>query len=297
MRIAKKNGATSTQAPVAAKRSPKLVNVAQEAPVAADASSNSLVRLLDILDLFTPAAPAWSSEELIRSQGLSRSSGYRYIKALTQAGLIAAVANGYYILGPRIIQMDHQIRQCDPLYIAAGGVLESVVESTGCSSQVCALYSNTVLCVREVLTPDSPPNILSRGQQRPLFLGAASKCILAHLKPHQLRSIYSKYAKSIATAGLGSDWTAFRSALAKIRKDGYAFTAGEINPGVVGLSAPVFNRSGLILGSLGIAVSAARFKRTDLGAFAKAVIDAAAQVTERMGDMNIGTDRPPRAVG
>jgi DNA-binding IclR family transcriptional regulator len=279
------------------KRAPKAAEVLKEEPSSAEAHSNSLVRLLEVLDLFTPAAPAWSSEDLIRSQGLSRSTGYRYIKALSDAGLLAAVANGHYILGPRIIQMDHQIRQCDPLYIAAGGILEKLREETGCSAQVCALYSNTVLCVREVLTPDSPPNILSRGQKRPLFFGAASKCILAYLRPHQLRSIHGKYAKTIATAGLGADWTAFRSALSKIRSAGFATSVGEINPGVFGLSAPVFNRSGFIIGSLGITGSASKFKRSEIEGFGKLVAAAAAQLTERVGNMNIGTDRAPRAVG
>ncbi|MDR6858783.1 IclR family transcriptional regulator C-terminal domain-containing protein [Variovorax guangxiensis] len=284
-------------APARAKRVSKAAQASYEADTAEDAPSNSLVKLLDVLDLFTPAAPVWSSEELIRSQGLSRSTGYRYIKALSDAGLLAAVANGHYILGPRIIQLDHQIRQCDPLYISADGMLEPLVEATGCSAQVCALYSSTVLCVREELTSDSPANILSRGQQRPLFLGAASKCILAYLRPHQLRSIYGKYAKTIATAGLGADWAAFRATLARIRSNGYTTTVGEINPGVFGLSAPVFNRSGHILGSLGITASAARIKRSDIEGFAKQVVDAAATLTERVSNMNIGTDRPPRAVG
>ncbi|WP_198084583.1 IclR family transcriptional regulator [Variovorax sp. E3] len=264
---------------------------------AGEAPSNSLVRLLEVLTLFTPAAPVWSSEELIRSQGLSRSTGYRYIKALGDAGLIAAVSNGHYILGPLIIQLDHQIRQCDPLYIASGEILESLVQATGCSAQVCALYSSTVLCVREELTEDSPPNILSRGQQRPLFLGAASKIILAHLRPHQLRSIYKKSAKTIATSGLGADWTAFRETLGRIRLEGYTYTVGEINPGVFGLSAPIFNRSGHILGSLGITGSPSRIKRSEIQSFSNIVVEAAAAVTERVGNTNVGTDRPPRAVG
>jgi DNA-binding IclR family transcriptional regulator len=274
-----------------AKRALRAVEVTQEP------SSNSLVRLLEVLDLFTPAAPVWTSEELIRSQGLSRSTGYRYIKALGDAGLLAAVANGHYILGPRIIQLDRQIRQCDPLYISAGSVLESLVRRTGCSAQVCALYSSIVLCVREVLTADSPANLLSRGQPRPLFFGAASKCILAYLRPHQLRSIYKKYAKTIATAGLGADWAAFRAALAQIRANGYTYTVGEVNPGVFGVCAPIFNRSEHIIGSVGIAGGASRFKRGEIEQFAKQVIAAAEEMTERVGNMNIGTDRPPRAVG
>src|SRR5688572_12073091 len=80
--------------------------------------SNSLVRLLGVLDLFTPGSPAWSTDALIRSLDMSRSNGYRYIKALSDVGLIAPVSDGHYVLGPRIVELDRQIRQCDPLYNA-----------------------------------------------------------------------------------------------------------------------------------------------------------------------------------
>src|SRR3989442_7823959 len=92
--------------PARTKRVAKVSPTMGDGDASDDVPSNSLVKLLDVLNLFTPAAPAWSSEELIRSQGLSRSTGYRYIKALSDAGLLAAVSNGHYILGPRIIQLD-----------------------------------------------------------------------------------------------------------------------------------------------------------------------------------------------
>lgn len=261
------------------------------------AAPSSLVRLLGLLDLFTPAAPAWSTDALIRSHGMSRSTGYRYIKALNDAGLLAAVANGHYILGPRIIELDRQIRQCDPLYIAGGPVMKQLVAATGQSALLCALYSSSVVCVREELTPDSPPNIFTRGQRRPLFQGAASKIILPYLRPHQLRSLHARHAKTIAVSGLGSDWASFRATLSAIRRDGYVLTVGELNAGVIGLSAPIFNRSGAILGSVGITGAEDKFNRAELARIAALVVDAAARVTERIGGMSLAMDRAPRAVG
>jgi DNA-binding IclR family transcriptional regulator len=258
---------------------------------------NSLGRLLGVLDLFTPAAPAWSADELIRSLGKSRSTGYRYVKALTDVGLLTPVSNGYYILGPRIVELDRQIRQCDPLYNAAGTSMKQLVAASGHSALLCALFSGSVLCVREELTPDSPANLFTRGQRRPLFQGAASKIILPYLRPHQLRSLFAKHAKTIATSGLGSDWESFRANLAKIRRDGVMTTVGEFNPGVVGISAPIFNRSGQILGSIGVAGNESKLKRGELDRIATLVKKAAEQVNERISVFSLGTDRPARAVG
>lgn len=260
-------------------------------------AEGSLARMLGLLDLFTPAAPIWSAEDLIKHLGASRSTGYRYIRALHGAGLIAAVANGYYILGQRIIELDRQIRQYDPMYNAANGVMRPLVETTGHSVLVCALYSDTVMCIRDEPAPNSPPKMFSRGQRRPLFTGAASKIILPYLPAHQLRSIFAKHRKAIAMAGLGSDWTAFRGTLTRMRRQGYALTVGEFNPGVVGLSAPIFNRSKHILGSLGIVAQETDFDRTRIDHYAVLVIGAANEITAAISRSDIRLDRPPRAVG
>ena len=258
---------------------------------------NSLVRLLGLLDLFSPAAPAWSTEALIRSLGMSRSTGYRYVKALTDVRLLTPVSNGHYVLGPRIVELDRQIRQCDPLFNAAGAAMKWLLKESGYSVLLCALYSGTVLCVREELMPQSPPNMFTRGQTRPLFRGAASKVILPYLRPHQLRILCAKHAKTIATSGLGTDWATFRANLAKIRKAGFVRTVGEFNPGVLGISAPIFNRTGHILGSLGIAGFEAHFSEAELARVTEFVRQAADKVNQRVATINIGTDLAARAIG
>ncbi|MBY5768063.1 IclR family transcriptional regulator [Rhizobium leguminosarum] len=277
---------------------PSAVPSKQSAKAATDdMGSNSLVRMLSLLDLFTAAAPAWSSDALILALGTSRSTGYRYIKALADIGMLAPVANGYYMLGPRIIELDLQIRHCDPLYKAAGPVLKKMASESALSAILCALFSGSVLCVREELAPDSPAHLFSRGQRRPLFRGAASKIILAHLGPHQLRSIYAKHKGTIATSGLGADWDSFRENLAEIRRAGFAKSVGEFNPDVIGIAAPIFNKAGQILGSIGVAGAESKFNRDDVERVVAIVKDAGRQVTDRVGVIAVGTDRPARAVG
>lgn len=268
-----------------------------DSPSAKDAPENSLTRMLELLDLFTPAAPFWSADALIRYTGASRSTIYRHVRALHEAGLLRPVANGNYIVGPRVIELDRQLRQTDPLYIAGDKVMKRLVAATGQASLLCALFSDSVMCVREELAPNSPPNLFSRGQSRPLFTGAASKIILPYLPPHQLRSVYAKHKKTIATTGLGTDWPGFRATLAQIKRIGYVTTVGEFNADVLGLSAPVFNRAGHILGSLGIAGLESAFRKADMDALAATVVAAARDVTARISAMDSELDLPPRAIG
>jgi DNA-binding IclR family transcriptional regulator len=278
------------------------VGVTPETPTPGSAfarasSKNSLARTVGLLNLFTPEAPIWATDDLIGMLGMSRSTGYRSIKALVEVGLLAPVSNNKYILGPRIVALDRQIRQSDPLYNAGGPVMQSLVAETGHSSLLCALFSSAVLCIREELTDNYPEHLLTRGQERPLFRGAASKVMLPYLRPHQLRYLYAKHSATIAETGLGTDWSSFRAILTKMKTDGYANTTGEFNPGVVGISAPVFNRDGRILGSIGIAGKEARFTSADEDRYVGAVIRAGEQVSGLLRATGASVDQPARAVG
>ncbi len=252
--------------------------------------------MLGLLEVFTTAAPAWSTEDLIRFSGASRSTCYRYIKALQAAGLLTPVAGGAWMLGPRIIELDRTMRLCDPVTAGGGPPMRRLAEGTGFSALLCLLFSGTVMCVDDVPATGAPAGIFSRGQRRPLFAGAASKVILAHLPPHRLRALFARHRTTIAAAGLGADWDAFRGALRAIREAGHCVSVGEFQPGVLGIAAPLFNAEGGVLGSLGIATEAGRVPASSRSALAARVMGAAQEACTRIAEEQPRAARPARAV-
>jgi DNA-binding IclR family transcriptional regulator len=249
---------------------------------AASDSAGSLAKMLHILELFTTTEPVWSTSALIEALDTSRSTGYRYIKTLHDVGLLTAVRNGYYSLGPRIIEMDLQIRQTDPMLLASHGVLEDLVDKIGHSALLCTAYDDSVLCIGEHRAPQSPANRFSRGQRRPLYQGAVSKVILAHLPHHRLKVIYPRQREHFEAAGLGSTWSEFRAALGQIKKDGYLVTMGEFTPGVYGVAAPVLNDQKRSLGSVGVAWDAHQRRDVEVQHAVLAVKQAATTISERL---------------
>ena len=138
------------------------------------------------------------------------------------------------------------------------------------------------------------PELFSRGQKRPLFSGAAAKSILAWLPPHQLKSLFAKHRRTIAAAGLGADWDAFRKTLRQIREDGYCITSGEFNPGIVAIGAPLFNRAGDVLGSLSLAASTRSVNMAKFRGLTGRVVQAAGRSdrTHRLGAEHDGPAGP-----
>jgi DNA-binding IclR family transcriptional regulator len=253
--------------------------------------------MLNVLNAFDADLPIRSSEDLIRLGGGSRATGYRYLVTLQRAGLLAAVANGHYSLGPRIAELDRMVRLGDPLYQASGDFARRLTRETGHTTLVCALYADRVLCIRDERSEDGPSELFNRGQTRPLFTAAASKIIMAYLAPQHLRRVYRNNADAIARAGLGKDWAGFLAALRAIRAVGHCYTVGEFNPGIAGISAPVFNRGRSVIGSLGLAMQARHVTPETLPRLAAAVMRAAAALNQAMLAADAPLDASPRAVG
>ncbi|MGE0314782.1 MAG: IclR family transcriptional regulator [Lautropia sp.] len=264
---------------------------------AGNGEMNSLERMLSLLEVFTPAAPVWSMDDLIQYAGVSRSTCYRQVRALQGAGLLTRVGQSAYMLGPAVIELDRSIRVSDPIYLAGAAPMRSLCRATGQTVILCVLYSGAVMCVREEIGVDAPVGSFSRGQKRPLFTAAASKVILAQLPAHQLRRLYARHRTDIAKAGLGADWDGFRAALRKIRDAGHCVTVGEFTPGIVGIAAPIFNRSGQVLGSLGIAMASSPDRRRHQPRLVESVTAAAAKVTEGIAAHAHADVLPARAVG
>ncbi|MFC9354861.1 IclR family transcriptional regulator [Arthrobacter sp. NPDC057013] len=244
-------------------------------------STGSLTRMLQVLELFTEAGPVWSTADLIEAMETSRSTGYRYIKTLHDAGLLTTVRNGYYTLGPRIIEMDLQIRQTDPLLRASHGVLEDLVENVGHSALLLTAFRDSVLCIGESRAPTSPANKFSRGQRRPMFQGAGSKVILAHLPHYRLKALYPRHQDEIERTGLGATWGEFRKTLGEIKKDGYLLTRGEFNPGIYGVAAPILTDQKTAVGSVGVAWDE-NVRDINVGQAIQAVKQAADTISQRL---------------
>lgn len=211
------------------------------------ALSSSLARAFDILSLFTMATPMLRIEDIASRLGYTRSTAYRYLKELCDAGLVTpTVTGGQYSLGSRIVELDRLLELTDPLYRAGKAVFGSLVQHDSSLLLQSLNSRNQVLCIYK-----AGPDILehegervaltrSRGVPFPLFRGAGSLVILASLSPHRIRQTYLSDSARIAEAGLGHNWQEFRRRLSLIRRKGYAVSRTEAKkPLVLGIAVPI----------------------------------------------------------
>lgn len=252
-------------------------------------------RTLAALGLFTLTRPEWTVEQAAERLGASVSTTYRYFKALTKVGLLSPASRAGYVLGPAILELDRQIQLCDPLLRAARGVMADLIgyAPEGSLMLLCRRFQDRVLCVHQVLGrgPHEPVSY-ERGRPMPLFRGATSKVILAHLPPHALKALFTRRAAEIAAAGLGNGWEAFKRALAALRREGVCITKGEVDPGRVGIAAPIFDPEGTILGSLTFVLPVAQADEARLARLVPLTVAGAREIEQAMSSAG-GTPQKP----
>lgn len=246
---------------------------------------SSLGSSLSILSLFGPDRPTLSAEAITESLGFSRPTGYRYLRELVASGLLVRLAPGTYSLGPRIIELDWQIRQSDPLLRSGLPVIRDLSSATGFEVNLVGRYGDHIVTTHQQHGLERLPLSFGRGRPLPPFRGAGSKIIVAHFPRTRLRRLYEAHRTDAIDARLGKHWEEVRQALAAIRRQGFAVSHGELDPGYVGVAAPVFSADGDILGSVIAALPKERLAVTDLDRLTGRIRTAGQAITLQLAEL------------
>lgn len=242
-----------------------------ESDPARGTSSSSLERLISVLDVLEESPAGLTFDQMLEVLQLTRSTLYRYVKILSEAGLITSLPDLGYTLGPRVAELDYKMRAQDPLIHAARPVMTELSRSVGGVALLCRRYRDKVLCVHQEGFSETFRSAYERGRDWPLFKGAASRIILAQLHARVVSRLYRERTQEFAASGLGRTLDAVKASLAQIRHAGWCALESEVTSGVTGIAAAVFDTQSLVVGSLSITVGKTAMKDEEVRRIAEPV--------------------------
>ncbi len=247
-----------------------------------DKTDSSLARMLGVLDFFSEQRLHWSAEDIADTLGVSLPTSYRYLKTLSDAGLLRRGSDAQFTLGPRIVVLDHFIRQADPVLQCGIPFMKELVSQTGFDCVVSSLHGDQLLDTHREY--GSMPADLSygRGRPRPLFQGAAPKVILAGMPSSQLHRIFDAHLNEITVAGLPSEWAGFRRYFSQIRKNGFYFSNGELEANLAAIAAPLQQADGTVIGALSLVTTVQRMAVIDRTKLTPLIQRAAREISARL---------------
>ncbi len=250
-------------------------------PQPAPTAMNSLRRMLDVLDLFRPDQPLIDVDTICRELGYTPASAYRYLRELGDFGLLVRLPRGY-ALGPKVISLERQMSDHNPVLVHSRDLVEKLVAETGLDALISELYGHSVINVQLKRGSDAEPVGGGRGRPIDLFRSATARVVLAYLLPRQIKRLYDAHAEQPELQRLGLTWKEFSKGLLAIRKQGYCISEGEWHPDRSGVAAPIFDEKQRVLGSITLVGRTERFRAFQQDWLSGLVCDAAAELTRRI---------------
>lgn len=251
---------------------------------------SSPARVFAILDLFTLQRPTWSADDINQALGYTRPTGYRYVKELVDAGFLQKAGGGRYALGARIIMLDYQLRQTDPVLQVVAPLLEALVQRTGFDAVVTAALNDDVVDTYRTSVQQALPLRYGRGRARPPYRGAAAKVLLAFQPKARQDRWYRLHAGLLAQGFEVSDYAAFRQQMAQVRRSGGYLSLGELDPGVGAYAVPLLDAEGVVRSALALVGRNEALRRAGVPALHEALAEVAGVFTQQLAQWETAGD-------
>ncbi len=193
-------------------------------------------RALAIFDAYDNEHLTLSLQEIAERIKMPKTTAFRLVNTLERTGFLIRMDNQQYCLSLKLARLGGLVRSTLSIRDIARPVMQQVNEQT---SETITLntYVGVDRMVLEVVDTPAPLMSMARpGQHMPLFLGASSRILLAHMGQEELERMLKANAKSP-----DFDRAAFDREIARFRRQGYALTRGQRVPGLTAIAVPIFD--------------------------------------------------------
>lgn len=216
-----------------------------------------------------------SLAELVARTGLPRPTAYRLATALETHRLLSRDSAGRFVLGPWLGELGDLARAGAPdrLRFAAGGVLESLRDSTGESAQLYRREGNARRCLASAEPRSGLRDTVPAGAVLPITAGSGAQVLLAWEPAERVSPLLPGASFSART-------------LAAVRRRGWAASVAEREPGVASVSAPVRDATGSVIAAVSVSGPLDRLTRSPGARHADAVVAAAAALERAVAAMS-----------
>jgi DNA-binding IclR family transcriptional regulator len=239
-----------------------------------------LGKITEILDAFSLARPSMTLGEIQQATGLPTSTVQRLVSNMVAQGLLDRAGDQIRIGTRMAYWAATAVKDLDVLAVV-NPVLKEIRDKTGETACFFKVEQNFRVCVAIAETRHALRRDMYIGKVIPLHAGSASRVLLAW-NPELAEKILAAPLEQLTEFTVTSP-EELRRHIARAKADGYAITTGEREDSASGLSAPVFDSAGDVLGALTISGPTIRMPRQQCEAWVDLLVGYAEQVTRTIG--------------
>lgn len=244
---------------------------------------SSVTTAIHLLKTFTHENNELGISELAKRLGVAKSTVHRLAGTLLEEGLLQQnPENGRYSLGVGLFSLGSLVRARLDVTSESKHILNDLREQTQENVRLAVLERQSVIFLHDFESPQTLRLRSGTGQLRPAFCTAEGICLLSGLREPELVQFLT-YPRPARTEKTQTDEDALRAAIRKVKRQGYAVEDEECDEGTRCIAAPIHNGEGRIVAAVGVAGPRVRIRKSEFSRIAPVVIEAAAQISERLG--------------
>src|SRR5579872_7520078 len=238
----------------------------------------SVARALALLDVLAGEPEGLGVSALARAIGVEASTASRLLVTLEDGGLVRRAGRGPFQLGLRLLALADAVSDGLEVRDLAAPVLRELVAATGETATLSVPGSAAAVTVDFVTGPGDVVSRARLGRPSVPHATAVGKVLLAFDHGHPPVANLTRFTERTIV-----DAAALDRELDAVRRRGWAEAAGERDPELHAIAAPVFARDRSLAAILGVQGPAGRFTRARMRAASPALLRGADALTRAIG--------------
>jgi DNA-binding IclR family transcriptional regulator len=249
-----------------------------------DGGHRAANRVVDILELLAASRDGLPLREISAQLEAPKSSLLPLLRALTARQYLAQGQAGEYRLGPRPLELGAGTASQLDLVEVAHPPLVQLMRRTGETVflGVLAADGQSMVYVDKVESGHIIRYAAGVGDRRPLHATSSGKALLAFLPAEQRERILNAATLARHTERTVTSLAALRATLEEVRRTGACVSLDEFVRGAAGVTAPIFDRQGRVVGVCTVGGPTDRV-RPQVRALTAEVKRTAAAISARLG--------------
>lgn len=237
-------------------------------------SVRAVERAIDILEAVAAVPDGIKIARLQAETGIARPTLYRIVGTLESRGLLRqcddptkyALDIGIVALAQPWMRSTDALSDVDAELEALAGAVEETVA-------LCIFRGATRVYVREIPSPHALKYSIGIGVTESVLRGAGGHAILAFMEAETRTRLMSGIELP--------ERKRLEGELERVRQAGYAVSEGQILDGATAIAAPVFDRAGRVMGSVGVYGPSVRLSGEMIAKTAAILLEHTTRINDR----------------
>ena len=245
----------------------------------------SLEKCIAILTCISRNPNNLSLEEITKLTNLKKTTCFRLLKSMKDLGLIEMIfSTKRYTLGPKIISLGLSGLSKLDLHKIALPFLKRLSEETGETVNLSILDGTDILFIERIRSEYIFNINLKVGDRLPAIRTSQGKVILSYLSTKEINSIIKKIYKDLDSKEYDNVFGKLNEEFEMVRRIGFYYSDGELEKGLCGIAAPIFNHEKKVVAAINVAYGKARHdEETIVAHFSECVMKTSKEISEKLG--------------